>query len=146
MLPYASMDDAKENTTEYRLSFLVKDEDADGVRAALSRSGAEIAKEQTLVKVRLAYPVKKHQFGFAGAFVFRTDPAGVPEALRAVSRAEGVLRAMVTREFPGEDEKKMSVPAATDRARITRRGARERVYRSQLSNEALEKKIEEILQ
>mgnify|MGYP001566836805 CR=1 FL=1 len=140
------MEGEKKDAVEYRLSFVTRDEDTTALRAALSAHGAEIAKEQPLIKVRLAYPVKKQQFGFSGAFVLLTAPGALQEALAAVTRSENVLRAMATREFPGEEEKAMGIPPSMGHPRSARRAVRERVYRSQLSNEALEKKIEEILQ
>lgn len=140
------MEDEKKDTVEYRLSFLTKDEDQSAVRSAFSAHGAEITHEEPPQKVRLAYPIQKQQFAFSGSLLFRAVPEALTEALSAVRREQSVLRAMAVRDFPSDEEKKMGVSTAVGRGRGTRRPVRERSFRSQLSNEALEKKIEEISQ
>lgn len=140
------MEKDNEQGIEYRLSFIVKDEDASAVRAELSAHGAEIIKEQALVKIRLAYPIAKQQFGFAGAFVFRSSPESFLETLTSLKRDGKVLRAMVIKDFPREEEEGKLSASGTLRPRPLRRVGKERPVRTQLSNEALEKKIEEILQ
>ncbi len=136
----------EDGTCEYRLSFLLKDEDASPIRSALGADGVRIVSERPLTKVKLAYPVKKQQFAFAGTFVFRA-PMGVLEGvLSNLKLAPDVLRLLTVKEFETADDGREAAFGEV-RGKMMRRREREpRSFRTELSNEALEKKIEEILQ
>lgn len=138
---------------EYKISFILKEEDAALVRRIVEGFGVTVISDAPLVKVRLAYPIKKEQFGFAGFLgVSTTDETLVTKTLTALKHESQVLRALGTIRSPFENEEKRqnTENSARPRGRRPRReaptGTRSAGFRSELSNEALEKKIEEILQ
>lgn len=132
---------------EYRISFLIKEEDASPVRSVIVSNGGEIVKEQAIAKIRLAYPVKRELFGFAGGFIFTIEPEAIPKILQNFKLNVAVLRVMITADVPKEEEdRRQGFSSTPNRARSPRRVVREQGFGAQLSNEALEKKIEEILQ
>lgn len=136
---------------EYKVSFILKEEDASVVHRVLGNFDIKIISETPLVKVRLAYPIKKENFGFAGFLgISTTDEALIPKTLAALKHEPQVLRAIGTLRSPFESEEKKQIAENTARSRGRRprreAGTRPAGFRSELSNEALEKKIEEILQ
>ncbi|MEK7554519.1 MAG: 30S ribosomal protein S6 [Patescibacteria group bacterium] len=131
--------------TRYELSFLVRsDGDHAKVSSVLSLHGAEITFQGPVNQIRLAYPIKREESAYFGFFQFtlsRTETAKIHEAL---NRESSVLRFLLIEALPEdvrEVEKPISAPSAapvptaqpaTPRAGIT-------------TNEALEKRLEEIL-
>lgn len=141
------MENEYQKRNEYRISFIVKEEDAASVRAVILAEGGEITKEQPLVKMRLAYPVKREYLGFAGTAVFTAAPDAIAKMKSALSLNAAVLRAMITADVPQEEEKRdQGFSPSGSRTARSRRPVRSEAFGAQLSNEALEKKIEEISQ
>jgi len=134
----------------YELSFLVKDEnDAQEVLKLLAQHEAEICGEGPLRRLNLAYPIKRVSQAYFG-FVNLAVPAPKVKSLeRDMSANTAVLRSLVVK-LPKE---RTAVVAAGEYKKPIRPLAPRRPPRVEipqqpkpLSNEAIEKKIEEILQ
>ncbi|HCQ93412.1 MAG: hypothetical protein UY23_C0003G0041 [Candidatus Jorgensenbacteria bacterium GW2011_GWA1_48_11] len=133
----------------YNITFITEVEDSTALKKLLEKNGASVSNERPLQKIRLAYPIKKADFGFIGLLGFSLTPEAVP-ALEAALRLEaGLLRYSLTRVIIKASKK--AEAAANYRAReekrkpvFTKEPAKD--FEPALTNEALEKKIEEILQ
>lgn len=140
---------AKEEITikEYELAYLAQEEDgANLVRTALVREGGEIFSENPAERITLAYKIAKQSQAYFGWFHFRL----APEALKAVDyelkTKPGILRFLIiTPPFVKDRSKPVSRqkqgPASVAKAELVRPAPQ-----ASLSNEELERKIEEILQ
>ncbi len=138
------MDEPRDPKT-YEISFLATDEKGAGeMLQLLKRQGADITLEGPCERITLAYPIKKEVSAFFGYVQFRA----ATEALRAVDRDirahPMILRFLIVsslfvrqkpREIPRLRPRAPIAPLSIERSRET----------LPLSNEALEKKIEEIL-
>lgn len=127
---------------EYELGFLVKEEDeAAGLISALKDMGAEILLEGPVRKTALAYEIKKQTSACFGFTQFMMEPAAAKSLEAALNVRPELLRFLLmtpptstARPQPvGGPQKPVSKPHEPKTAPA-------------LSNEALEKKIEEILQ
>jgi len=134
----------------YELSFLVKDEnDAREVLKLLAQHEAEVRGEGPLRKLNLAYPIKhvpQAYFGFVNLAVL---PANAKSLERDLSANTAILRTLMVKLPKG----KTAVVTSGEYKKTMRPIAQRRPVRMEapsqpkpLSNEALEKKIEEILQ
>src|SRR3989344_445762 len=133
----------------YEIGFLASDEGgAQAVLEALKRRGAEILLEGPVEKITLAYAVKHQTSAYFGYMHFRV----APDAVRVISDdAKGhttILRSLVVtpplmKPKPRWDGSKLRqrapIGAAPQQAPEAPKGP------MPLSNEALEKQIEEIL-
>lgn len=132
-------------TKEYELAYLAQEENgADLVRAALVREGGEIFSENPAERITLVYKIAKQLQAYFGWFQFRLAPEALPALNHELKTKSGVLRFLiVTPPFVKSRPKfvprpKQGPPAAEAESRP--------VPPAPLSNEALERKIEEILQ
>ncbi len=133
----------------YELSFLVKNEDdALEVRKLVAQHEAEIRGEGALRKLNLAYPIKHVSQAYFGFMNLAVLPADAKSLERDLSANTAVLRALIIK-LP----KERTAAAVMDFKKSVRPTALRRPLRTEvpqqpkpLSNEALEKKIEEILQ
>ncbi|MBI2036915.1 MAG: 30S ribosomal protein S6 [Candidatus Liptonbacteria bacterium] len=148
---------------EYELAFLTRGEEhVLGVIAMLKKGGAEITSQGTLVRQRLAYPIKKETQAVLGSLNFRLDPEAIagldhelrfdPHVLRflmvtpPIAKPQGIMyeRRMAPASKPEglsagrQDGQARPRPAEPKKAEPAPAAA--------LSNEALEKRLEEILQ
>ncbi len=145
-----------EETTKkkYELTFWLKDENASPVKKVLGKHGVEVIAERDLAKFRLSYPIKKESNAFMGSIVFALDPALVSALTGDLNLALGVLRFIVTL---AEERSASAVAISPDMGggvaagAARERGGFFRRLRTEskpapdvLTNEALEKKIEEI--
>lgn len=136
------MDQDPDQKKEYELAFLIKEEgDAAGILAALKEAGAEIGQEGPVRKTALAYEIKKENSAYFGFIQFVMDPAAAKALEASFNQRPEVMRFLL-----------ITPPTAKERPQSTggpqRPGAKpyEPKAAPVLSNEALEKKIEEILQ
>lgn len=133
-----------QDTKEYEISFLIKEEkDVEEILRAIGRLGAEIVFQGPVEKISLLYPIKKETSAYFGYCHFSL----IPEKLASLSqelRANQIIIRFLIVSPPFVKVKARSSP------KIKSRGPQPIVERkkepSPLSNEALEKKIEEILQ
>ncbi len=130
---------------EYELSFVLADETGvSEVDQVLARYGAEVSFRSPVTLIRLAYPIKKHESAYFG-FVYFTVLPDAPAKIRgSLALAPKVLRSiMITppmrqpvrepREARGIKREEAVIPAPAPKPETA------------VSNEALEKKLEEIL-
>lgn len=135
---------------KYELSFLVKSEnDVREVLKLLAQHQAEILGERPLKKLNLAYEINRVPQAYFGSINFTGAPADAKSLERDLGANAAVLRALIVK-LP----KEKIAPIATGEFRAPakplapRRPPRVEMPQQPkpLSNEAIEKKIEEILQ
>jgi len=146
----------KEETKIYEIGFLLKPEESrDGIMKAIKSAGFEIVNEGQISSIKLAYPIKKQNFAQFGYVYFSGEPDKInalkselevmPNVLRSTIFANPVMKrkeeeSMRQEVDSGAPEKASALSDA--------KPARERkpvVKIEALSNEDLEKKLEEIL-
>lgn len=137
------MDQEDKPKKEYELAFLVNEEtDAPGIVAALKAAGAEIHLEGPVRKIALAYEIKKQASACFGFVQFEMDPAGAKALEGFISLRPEVLRSML---ITPPSAKAQPYPQSAAPQRPAAKPYEPKVASPSLSNEALEKKIEEIL-
>lgn len=150
MIDSKAMDLNDEALRRYEIMFLVRSESNSIVKKILEANGAKILSEKPLEKVRLFYPIKKQTFAFAGSFAFEIHPQKLEKLSKDLGLENEVLRSMLTSSrVRGERafSQNVSREAAFERKRSAASARVGRKYADTiLTNEALEKKIEEILQ
>jgi ribosomal protein S6 len=138
---------------QYELSFLLLAENGvEGVLKLLSQHGAEVRAEGHLRKINLAYPIKKATQAYFGFVDFAGEPAEVKLLERDLESNAAVLRSLIiklpkARFAPSGDTRKPAMKPTMMPSRkpmISTEAPKPKPV--PLSNEALEKKIEEILQ
>lgn len=139
----------EKDKNNYEITFWVKEEDATPVTAVLKKNGCDVVEEKPLQKMQLGYPIKKEKYAFLGVVTFTAYPEAV-QAMRETLNLEG----SVVRYTVSNTDKHRVERAAEESARGAFSSLRERSnYPSSfkkkeegvLTNESLEKKIEEIL-
>jgi len=128
-----------EDVKTYEISYLVKDFAGEqAVLKALNQNKAEILRQGALSEIKLAYPIKKHQSAQFGFIQFASAPESVAQIKSALALNAQVLRTLVI---------SISKPTEEQRPIVKKlEPERKEAPSSVLSNEALEKKLEEILQ
>ncbi len=146
-----------EADVRFEVTYLERTEGSAGMQQAIERHGGKVLAERPCEKVRLAYPVKKQTYAFMGIVEFAIGAEALRE-LQAELRLNGeLLRALVHRAPPiavdgGREARRVAsdVPEEVSAASAQAGSRPPRTIRplneSVLTNEALEKKIEEILQ
>ncbi len=142
-------------TKLYDLTVLLTDEEVSSIEALLHRAGAENLERKELTKLQLAYPIKKRATAFMGVYAFTLAPDAVKELLKGLKFDEHCLRHLLLirkrnaegEQAPGESQAPKAPPLKVS-FRNGRRGApverRKPSEAEPLTNEALQKKIEEI--
>ncbi|MFH0712233.1 MAG: 30S ribosomal protein S6 [Candidatus Jorgensenbacteria bacterium] len=129
----------------YEITFILKEEDASPIGKIFSSHGVEVQPAAEIRKIRLAYPIMKSEYGFLGSFRFEAKPEDLEKISKELKLEKNLFRYMVAKF----EEKKAGT---RDAGRVPQAVA---VYKKQeeskrrtdpvLTNEELEKKIEEIL-
>jgi ribosomal protein S6 len=144
------MDDAKD-LKEYELAFLVRDEGSAEEVAAKAAQYGTVASRGALKRLSFAYPVAKESSGYFGYLCLDAAPERAAQLEKDFRLLPVMLRFLLLRlpvRTP-QEQAAGGVPAVPPRPRRAPRAARaeERLAAAgPLTNEALEKKIEEILQ
>jgi ribosomal protein S6 len=135
---------------DYEIGFLSREEGGpDELRKFIIRSGGEILLEGPVERIALAYKIEKELSAYFGYFHFSMDPAAVKAMEIDLNTAPFVLRYLIiTPPFVKTKPRGVGRPKAKalptpDSTPTERKPAVESLP---LSNEALERKIEEILQ
>ncbi|MEK7513094.1 MAG: hypothetical protein AAB601_02745 [Patescibacteria group bacterium] len=130
----------QESAQLYELGFSAQSEDLTAVKRLLAVQGATVISERPLEKIRFVYPIRKQQYGFLGAIRF-SGVADLGAFSKLLGLEGGLIRFMVHRV----DAKR---EAARQESAGRPMGPRPIRHETEpmLTNEALEKKIEEILQ
>lgn len=125
---------------DYELAFLVAEESGAGtIEEALASAGAEILSRAPLKNISLTYPIKKQTSAFFGCLTLRSLPEKIDEIRKTLELNQGVLRQLIiTPPIAKQESRRWSAPAPE--AEPPKVGGS-----PILSNEALEKQIEEIL-
>ena len=139
----------QESKKQYEIAFLLKSqEDESGLEALLKQFGAEVSYKSPLNEIRLAYPIKKLQQAYFGFLYFNSLPEKAGKLTQALNLSPLILRTLVV-SSPAVKPEKGRVSRTDFRSRApnsSEEAMLQPVTRSSvLSNEALEKKLEEIL-
>ncbi|MGB9608962.1 MAG: 30S ribosomal protein S6 [Minisyncoccia bacterium] len=130
---------------KYEVSFLVDDPLIEGeVLNLLNKIGATILFQKNAEKINLAYKIKGRTSAFFGYIYFETFPEKVVEFDKLLHQNKNLLRFMIVsdpfiRENKNNQDKKSETYNQKSKIKY---GQNETV----LTNEALEKKLEEILE
>ncbi|OGY98700.1 MAG: hypothetical protein A2855_00465 [Candidatus Liptonbacteria bacterium RIFCSPHIGHO2_01_FULL_57_28] len=128
---------------EYELAFLVNEEsEAPGVVAALKAAGAEVHLEGPVRKIALAYEIKKQSAACFSFVQFEMEPAAAKALEGHLALRPEILRFML---ITPPSAKARPYPQSAVPQRPSAKPYEPKTAPT-LSNEALEKKIEEILQ
>lgn len=127
-----------EDAKTYEISYLVKDSAGEQeVLKALQQYKAEIFRQGALSEIKLEYPIKKHQSAYFGFVQFISLPENIIQIKSVLILNPQVLRILAISIAKPADEQK---PIASKPEPEVKEAPP-----SILSNEALEKKLEEIL-
>lgn len=144
------MDEEKDKKT-YELALLIKkEEDLSGTLELLRQHNGEVLAEPRMKKLALAYKIKGETEAVFVTLGFRSAPEDAKNLEHDLSTRQDVLRSMVLIAPPPSDRPAMtSFPRERHgrpmASRTPSTGDAKPAAPRPLSNEALEKKIEEIL-
>jgi len=131
----------------YEISFILREENIAPVRSVFSKRGVEFPDGVELRKVRLAYPINKNEYGFFGDFEFTTSPEELEKVFADLKLEEGIFRYMVTKTSEKKSRNKEPRKTAESTVNPSKKSEDSKSRPEPvLTNEELEKKIEEILQ
>ncbi len=130
---------------KYELAFWTKDENDALVKKVLAKHRAEIVKERPVQKMRLAFPIRKENYAFLGTVIFSADVSAAKDISADLNLETGVLRYFLRKAKKPSTDNRTENPEAPRERRPFFRLRSEAKTDQVLTNEALEKKIEEIL-
>ncbi len=137
---------------DYEISFLGKNEDvAREVLKLVKQHQMDVVLESSPRKINLAYPIDHETEAYFGSFYVHSLPLAAKDFERDLKANQKVMRFLIVKPPFHKEEKPGAIPprgetigeAAAEQPSAPRAHRQER---TELSNEALEKKIEEILQ
>jgi ribosomal protein S6 len=131
----------------YEVTMLSMEEDLSRVKNTIAKFGGEILDEKPQGKIRLAYLLQKQSYAFLDFLKIKLSRTGVSLLLNELKLDGGVLRFFINTQRA--EENRISMAPRTSRPMFRRSGASIRPkpnVAQSLTNEALEKKIEEISQ
>ena len=135
----------EDNKKEYEIGFVVLEEDdAKKIAETLRLFGAEIVLEGPLQKVALGYRIRKATHGVFGYLHFWALTAKIKEINREFSVNTSILRFLIIQP-PFLKPKKSAIRSGAELPKQNL-PVEPKQPSVRLSNEALEKKLEEILQ
>ncbi|MBI4034153.1 MAG: 30S ribosomal protein S6 [Candidatus Brennerbacteria bacterium] len=130
----------------YEASFILKEEDTSSVKAIFFRHGAEISGDENPGKIRLAYPVKNTEYGYFSSFRFSAPSENLKKIFDDLKLEEGVFRYLITKAIASKTEAREEGKTPGAAAVYKKQEEPKHHPEPVLTNEELEKKIEEILQ
>ncbi len=150
-----------EEVKKYEIDFLVRSEaEQSEIIDALKKRDFSIINKGQISKIKLAYPIKKEQFAYFGYLYFSGEPRNIQELNHDLKTNFKILRFNIIVHLK-EIEEKRTMPIFSQRERPeseSQKTAKEITFQpaapvapkrpiktEALSNEALEKKLEEIL-
>ena len=125
---------------QFEINILMQTESVDEIKRIFKSHNVEILSEKSVQKIKLAYDIKKQQYAFFAVFdvsMERSEEQGIRSDLNSIG---GIIRVLITEK----KEKKGGEKRVADEAKKPSR--LKSALQAMLPNEALEKKIEEILQ
>jgi len=135
----------------YEIAFLLKsEEEQKKLLKILADFQLNIINEGKLSKIKLAYPIKKQNFAYFGYLYFSGTPDVINNLTKVLNNESNILRFIIISQPVIEKEKileKDSTIKKTSARQTTKTSpfTKKTVSVETLSNEALEKKLEEIL-
>ena len=140
------MNGEESNKKQYELSFLGREEaDAGEIKKTLEGMGAEIALASPVEKITLAYPIKKFTSAFFGYFHVSASPETMRQVGEVVRVKPGILRTLVITPPAAKHHERREEWDRSKRPPVKPKSF-EPAPSGSISNEALQEKIEEILQ
>lgn len=137
---------------DYELAFLVKDEGATGdLKGIVRQHEVEIQSESLLKKINLAYKIDGVHEAYFGFLRLQALPAAMQSLARDLKTSQAFVRFLVV-SLPKGNKVMSSSLGRPQRPPLRRAPLAKEIPQSKplssepISNEALEKKIEEILQ
>ena len=138
-----------ENTKKsYEISFLLRDEGGISVLVKhLSRFEAEITDEGEVKEIKLSYPINKLQSAYSGCIHFDMLPASVAELTATLKLESVIIRFLVvTPPFAkSRSQRGAATPLGPERQSASAKVKPAIEPEAEISNDALEAKLEEIL-
>ncbi|KKR88963.1 MAG: 30S ribosomal protein S6 [Candidatus Wolfebacteria bacterium GW2011_GWA2_42_10] len=137
----------------YEIGFLIKDEnDRQEIVKALNNYQAAIINEGEINGIRLAYPIKKETAAYFGYVHFSAEPAIIKKLEDSLRLNPKILRFLIITPPAAKTKSIFYQPRAakpfvprTARTAVSKSEIRKAESQPVLTNEALEKKLEEIL-
>lgn len=128
----------------YELTAVTKEENFAPLKRILENRGANLVSEETPKKIHLFYPIKKERYGFLGIFRFESVPEALGPITSDLNLDGNVLRFFLlkSKEAKNTESDKPVKPVSRE---FSRAAAVKKPAETALTNEELEKKIEEIL-
>lgn len=137
---------------EYEIAFLVKEEqDAQNIKQDALRFEFSITEQGETKRITLAYPIEKEQGAWFGFFRGTATPEAIKKFSEELSLNASCIRQMIISNPPQKTvERPMRPSSGTQRPMIRKQEAPQKEIPAQTSgdivtNEELEKKLEEIL-
>lgn len=131
----------------YEIGFLAKtEEDKNEIIKLLEEQKVLIIKNGGLSKIKLAYPIKKESSAYFDYIIFSAYPEAIEKISKNLKLNPKILRFLIITPPTAKIQKlaprfKKSIASKT----IIRKPIVEKIPLQQISNEMLEKKLEEIL-
>lgn len=131
----------------YEVAFLVKsEEDREKILKNLNNFQFPIIHEGKTTKIKLAYPIKKENFAYFGYLHFSAKPEEIKNLTSCLKNESGILRFLIVAQPFIKKEKDLEIGKVSSRPIFKNSPlAKKKSTAETLSNEALEKKLEEIL-
>jgi ribosomal protein S6 len=145
------MEDTEKVEKEYEIGVLVrKEDDIPEVRRVVEQHGGKFASDFQAKRVALAYPIKREKEAVFAFSRFKTEPTEAKRLEHDLETTNVVLRSLITvpfkisrRDAVGAGKRRMQA-ASRPSTSVPQSNASSSMH--VLSNEALTKKIEEMLQ
>ncbi len=156
------MEEQKDDKKLYEFSYLISDRlSEDEVVSFLSKTkevfssgGAEIIKESTPKKIKLAYSINKRDYAFFGYFHFQILPEKIDKIKELIRYEENLVRYLIIKPSKNDEEKSGENSAEDSIEIMRRRGKKNKDGRKNTKSEdeekkpvddiALEEKLEEV--
>ena len=138
-----------EERKNYEIAFLVKsEEDQEGIRKILRNFQLPVIDGDRISKIKLAYPIKKENFAYSGYLHFSGSPQDIGNLTESLKNEPKILRfSVITQPIVKKDEHRVVERVSSRQTQEAAPQLPKKTPRTEvLSNEALEKKLEEILQ
>ena len=126
--------------TQFEVNVLTKEESTEAILRVFKAHKAEVLSEKPVQKIRLSYDIKKQQYAFFVTFEISVSRDEERAIRKDLSEAEHVIRLLITEKKEKKTTDKGTGEVAKKPSRL------KSALQAMLPNEALEKKIEEILQ
>ncbi len=139
------MIEEKSENNLYELTFLLAQENSAKAREIIEKNGGKVNQEKTFAKIHLTYPILKQSYAFMGGFQFEILPSAVDKLTKNLHLDGGLIRFMISRAKSSNGVSARPTRSFVPRSASTQRLVRKPAPESSLTNEAIEKKIEEIL-